>query len=70
MVEIHYKFHPRSGVMKNQVEEPAIHQYSTIINLCILLQIHIVVAVHKSTMAMNRHDIQNMTCVVISTYNI
>ena len=25
MAEIHYKIHPKSGVMKNQVEELAIH---------------------------------------------
>ena len=43
MTEIHYKIHPRSGVMKTQVEEPATHQCSTIINLSMWLQIHVAV---------------------------
>ena len=43
--------------MKKQVEEPAIQQYSTTIDLCIQQS-----WIHKSTMAMNRHDTKYDRC--------
>ena len=61
MAEIHYKIHPISGVMKTQVEEPTIQQYST--NISAYDDKYIQQSrIHKSTMVMNRHDIQNVTC--------
>ena len=61
MVEIHYKSIPEVEMMKNQVEEPAIQQYSTNIFAydCKYIQQS---RIHKSTMAMNRHDTKYDMC--------